>query len=57
MHIDTTMRVHTFRNSSLNVPKNGCQGNGVNVKTLTWFIINSNVNNIHYNKKSNRQVD
>jgi hypothetical protein len=38
---DTTGRVDAFRNFSVNVPKNGFQGNSVNVKTPTWFIINS----------------
>jgi hypothetical protein len=57
VRVDTTRRVDAFRNSSVKVPTNGCQGNSVNVKALTWFIINSNENNVHYNKKSNRQID
>jgi len=54
---DMSRRVDAFRNSTVNVPKNGFQGNSVNAKTLVWFIIDSNDYNIHYNKKSNRQVD
>jgi hypothetical protein len=44
-------------NSSVNLPKNGCRGNSLNVKTMNWFSINDNDNKIHYNKKCNRQVD
>jgi len=44
---DTTRREDAFRNSSVNVPKNGCRGNSVNVKALSWFIIDSNDSNIY----------